>query len=91
MITSELWRRTAKRSKVTIQDTCEILKTAFEVIKEGLLEEGVVKIDGFGTFEIRAYKGKTGVNTRGEECTRKAVNKIKFDAYKELEDNAQNK
>lgn len=89
MTSNELWRRTAKKSSVTILDTSEILKNAFEVIKEGLLEDGAVKIDGFGTFKIRHHKGKTGINTKGEPCVRKSKNKIKFEIYKELEEKIQ--
>lgn len=43
---------------VNRNDIHEIVDTFFEEIKEGLKEEMVIELRGFGTFEVKTRKGR---------------------------------
>lgn len=48
-----------KNNSLNIREIREILDLLFETIQDGLLEDRVVELRGFGTFEIRTRKGRS--------------------------------
>lgn len=44
--------------KINRKDIHKIIDTVFEEIKEALMEDRVVELRGFGTFEIKLRKGR---------------------------------
>jgi len=67
--------------------TRNFLKDFVDVIHQGLGREGKVNIAGFGKFELRKMKERTGYNPHlREKITIPAHNKIVFKPYKEVRD-----
>ena len=67
--------------------TEKAVNAVLEAIKEGLKKDKVVQIIGFGSFEIKERKARTGVNpATGEKIKIKASKKVAFRAAKELKE-----
>ncbi len=57
----------------------QFLKSLFTEIEEGLRNDKVVKISGFGTFKLQAIEARKSVNINtGEEITIEGYNKVSF-------------
>ena len=56
---AELVETIYEKTDVARTDAHEILDLLFDVIKEGLFQDQVVELRGFGTFEIRTRKGRS--------------------------------
>ena len=56
---AELVETIYEKTDVTRTDAHEILDLLFAVIKDGLFQDRVVELRGFGTFEIRSRKGRS--------------------------------
>ena len=57
----------------------KILDNFFHIIAEGLVEDGKVKISGFGTFKLRKKKSRTGRNPMtGKKYQIKSRNVVTF-------------
>jgi len=67
--------------------TEKAVNAVLEAIKEGLKKDKVVQIIGFGSFEIKERKARTGVNpATGEKIKIAASKAIGFKAGKALKD-----
>ena len=53
--------------KVSKKNIHEVLDLFFEEVKNGLLEDRVIELRGFGTFEIKLRKGRTARNPKTGE------------------------
>jgi len=59
-----------KLSGITRKECAEITDLVFEVMKRVLVEEGKLKIAGFGNFEVKRKKDRRGRNPQtGEALT----------------------
>jgi DNA-binding protein HU-beta len=66
-------------------DTSIFLNAAIEVMEELLKEQGAIKIDNFGKFEVRNYKEQMKYNPQTKEMRSvPANNRVKFTCGKEL-------
>ena len=53
--------------KVSKKNIHKVLDLFFEEVKDGLLEDRVIELRGFGTFEIKLRKGRTARNPKTGE------------------------
>ena len=84
---SDLISLLAKGSNISVAKAEQFTKNFFDLIIEGLEKDGIVKINGLGTFRITdvASRGSVNVNT-GEKIEIKGHKKLTFtpaDALKE--------
>lgn len=63
----EEFYRTRQFSKI---ECVELVEDALETIKKAIVEEGKLKISGFGVFEVKTKRARRGRNPQtGEEIT----------------------
>jgi nucleoid DNA-binding protein len=62
--TSELVDRLAKETGITKKLATEILRAIPEVVEEGLMSDGDVRIRGLGTFRMKWTEGRIGRNPK---------------------------
>ena len=76
---SDLTALLAKNSKLTAAKAEAFTKNFFDIIIEGLEKDGIVKINGLGTFKVTdvASRGSVNVNT-GEKIEIKGHRKLTF-------------
>lgn len=84
---SELISEVASKAAMTKKDVEKVVNALFETI-EGALKNGEkVQLVGFGTFEVRERKARTGRNPQtGAEITIPAARVPAFKAGKALKD-----
>ncbi|MDR1444781.1 MAG: integration host factor subunit beta [Treponema sp.] len=60
-----------KKTEISRKDVQAVVDLFIDEIKEALIQNSVIELRGFGTFEVRCRKGRTGArNPRtGEEVT----------------------
>ena len=63
----ELYREVAKQNGITLSSSKEICQSVFDVIKSQLGINETVRINGFGTFELRTREARVGFNPRTQE------------------------
>jgi len=61
---AEIIEQIYPRVKVSKKNIHTILDSFFEEIKKGLLEDKVIELRGFGTFEIKLRKGRKARNPK---------------------------
>ena len=70
MTKTDIAARIAEQLKFTRKESEEITELVLEVMKRVLVEEGKLKISGFGNFEVKRKKDRRGRNPQtGEEMT----------------------
>lgn len=75
----------AVQSNQSRNSTNSFIHELVGIIENGLKNSGSVSISGFGKFELRWMKSRTGVNPQtGEELTIPGQNKVVFKPYKNL-------
>lgn len=75
----------AKQSKQSESSANSFIHELVEIIESGLKNSGSVSISGFGKFELRWMKERSGVNPQtGNEMTIPGQNKVVFKPYKAL-------
>lgn len=75
----------AAQSNQSQTSTNSFIHELVDIIEKGLKQSGSVSISGFGKFELRWMKPRTGVNPQtGEELSIPAQNKVVFKPYKSL-------
>lgn len=52
---------------VSKKDIHSIIDLFFDQVKDGIIEQGAVELRGFGTFELKARKGRVARNPRTGE------------------------
>ncbi|MFN4131714.1 MAG: HU family DNA-binding protein [Caldimicrobium sp.] len=75
----------AKRTEVSKKVVSKVVDAIFEVLKDGLREEGEVKFIPYGIFKVIERNARKGKNPQtGEEITIPAKKVIKFVVGKKL-------
>ena len=75
----------ATQSNQSRNSTNSFIHELVGIIENGLKKSGSVSISGFGKFELRWMKSRTGVNPQtGEELSIPGQNKVVFKPYKSL-------
>lgn len=75
----------AKQSKQSESSANSFIHELVHIIEGGLKQSGSVSISGFGKFELRWMKERSGVNPQtGDEITIPGQNKVVFKPYKAL-------
>ena len=62
MTKAELIERLAEKTKMSVQRAEFVVNAVFACMKQSLLRGERIEIRGFGTFQVRSYKGYTGRN-----------------------------
>lgn len=70
-----LAREIAERSSLTPGDVYNVIQNLFSSMRHHLLDSESVKLDGLGTFTVKAYSSGNGVST-AEEVSHKQVNRL---------------
>jgi DNA-binding protein HU-beta len=77
----------AKKAEMSKKDAAMALNTILETVQEQLKKGNTVRLIPFGSFEVRARKGRTGRNPRtGEKIHIKARKVPAFKPGKSLKD-----
>lgn len=72
-------------ARISKRDSSELVELVFDTIKETLVEEGKVKISGFGNFSVREKKARIGRNPQtGTELTIPPMRVLTFKASQVL-------
>lgn len=75
----------ARQSKQSESSANSFIHELVQIIESGLKQSGSVSISGFGKFELRWMKERSGVNPQtGDEITIPGQNKVVFKPYKAL-------
>ncbi|MZP29302.1 integration host factor subunit alpha [Heliobacterium undosum] len=84
---TELVSAVAEKAQLTKKDAEKAVNAFFTVVEEALKAGDKVQLVGFGTFEIRERKARTGRNPQtGETITIEASKTPAFKAGKSLRD-----
>jgi DNA-binding protein HU-beta len=84
---TELISDVAGKANMTKKDVEKVLSALFSSIEEALKNQDKVQLVGFGTFEVRDRKARTGRNPQtGEEIKIPASRVPAFKAGKTLKD-----
>jgi len=84
---SELATAVAGKAKITKRVAAAAIEAVIESIEEGLVQNEKVQLIGFGSFEVRARKARTGRNPQsGGAIEIPATNHPFFSAGKALKD-----
>ena len=82
---AEIVQEIANTSGASQQFVREVARETTHLIYEGLLRDGVVRLQNFGAFKLRHIPERTGVNPRtGEPLTIPEQNKVVFQPEKSL-------
>ncbi|MGN1343164.1 MAG: HU family DNA-binding protein [Traorella sp.] len=57
----------ASKLDMTKKDAAVVVETVFDTITESLVNENKVDISGFGKFEVKTRKGRSGINPATKE------------------------
>ena len=77
----------AERSGMTKKDTERVINAAIDAITEALVHREKVQLSGFGTFETRDRKERTGCNPHNSQPIRIAATRVPaFKPSKALKD-----
>ena len=83
----ELAARMAKRTGFTKQDSENFVRMFFETIREGLLQDKLVKVKGLGTFKLIEVSDRESVNVNtGERIRIVGHTKVSFTPDNALRD-----
>jgi len=70
MTKANIASRIADKLSITRNDSAELTDQLFEMMKQVIVEEGKLKIAGFGNFEVKRKQDRRGRNPQtGEEMT----------------------
>lgn len=85
----QLIDKVTNTTRLTRKDVEEIVNAFLESVIDALSVNEKVNLTGFGSFEVRARKGRKGVNPRqpNEAITIPTVRVAKFRAGKTLKEN----
>ena len=85
---SDLSQLLSKEADMTLVKAEALTKNIFDLIIEGLEQDGVVKINGLGTFKITEVANRSSVNVNtGEKFEIKGHNKLTFTPADTLKEN----
>ncbi len=70
MTKADIAARIADKLSMTRNESAELTDQLFELMKQVIVEEGKLKIAGFGNFEVKRKQNRRGRNPQtGEEMT----------------------
>lgn len=85
---SDLSALLAKETAMSVAKTEQLTKAMFDLIIEGLEQDGIVKINGLGTFKVADVASRNSVNVNtGEKIEIKGHKKLTFTPADSLRDN----
>lgn len=83
----DLINKIAEKSGYTKKDSKEVLEVVLEAITEGAVEDGELKLAGFGTFEVVESSAREGHNPQtGEPLMIPAKKRMAFRCSKTVKD-----
>ena len=84
---SQLVERVARDLRISRLQASRLVQSVIDAIESGLREEGSVTLTGFGTFEVKDRKARTGRNPHtGEPIDIGAGRRVGFRVGKALRD-----
>lgn len=84
---SDLKKSTAKRCNSSEKEVGAFMNAMVEAIREGLIAEGSVKVNGLGTFATKPVAARKSINVNtGEEIIIPSYNKVSFQAEAAMKD-----
>lgn len=84
---TEFISRMAEKGKISRKEAGREVDRFLETLLDSLVNDGAVKINGFGRFELKTAKERLGRNPKtGEECMIPEHKKVKFYASETLTD-----
>ena len=85
---AEIVKNISDSTGIPAADILRIINAFFDEIKEGMKDDRIAELRGFGTFETKVRKGKEKArNPRtGESCSVESHKVVKFYPGKELKD-----
>jgi DNA-binding protein HU-beta len=84
---SQLVERVARDLRISRLRATRLVESVLDAIESGLREEGSVTLTGFGTFEVKDRKARTGRNPHtGEPIDIGAGRRVGFRVGKALRD-----
>ncbi len=70
MTKADIAARIADKLSITRNESAELTDQVFELMKQVIVDEGKLKIAGFGNFEVKRKENRRGRNPQtGEEMT----------------------
>jgi len=75
---AEFIKTFAQAKNLKTEDVGDIVDSFFDCLKATMLDGDRVEIRGFGTFQIRDYKGFTGRNPKSGENVEVAPKKLPY-------------
>lgn len=91
MTKTEFIKRLAWKRKTTLAEAEKELDTFFDILAEGLREDGAVRLYGICKFELKTTKERIGRNPKnGKEYMIPSFKKVKFTASDSLMDKIKN-
>lgn len=78
MTKAELIERLAEKTKMSVQRAEFVVNAVFACLEQAMRRGERVEIRGFGTFQIRTYKGYKGRNPRTGESIQVAPKRLPF-------------
>ena len=77
----------AQQADLTQTASEEFIRSFFTLIEEGLMNDGIVKIKGWGTFKVSATSDRESVDVNnGERIVIKGYKKVSFVPENSLKD-----
>jgi DNA-binding protein HU-beta len=76
MTKSQLLAAAAKAAGVPAQQAVKVVNAALDAIAHALGKGEKVQLIGFGTFEVRERKARTGINPRTQEKVKIKATKV---------------
>tara|TARA_A100001011_G_C14183211_1_gene787821 strand:+ start:611 stop:904 length:294 start_codon:yes stop_codon:yes gene_type:complete len=61
---NDILHKIKKKNGLPIRYLDEVFENIFDVIKKGLVKDGIFKISGFGTFKVLFKKERIGMNPK---------------------------
>ena len=87
MTRQELINKIAENTGMTKRDSKAFLEGTLEAILSGVMEDGEVRLTGFGTFKLNEYAAREGFNpSTGEPMMIPAKKRMTFACSKAVKD-----
>ena len=85
---AEIVKNINESTGIPAEDILRIINAFFDEIKEGMKDDRIAELRGFGTFETKVRNGKDKARNpkTGESCSVESHKIVKFYPGKELKD-----
>ena len=85
---AEIVKNINETTGIPASDILRIVNALFDEIKEGMKDDRIAELRGFGTFATKVRKGKESARNpkTGESCSVESHKVVKFYPGKELKD-----